>query len=58
MIIVPAFNDLCGGLSLNEPQENEDGPVLTMADLDRARIYLLDGTDLGNLGSMKARRDR
>jgi len=57
IIIVPAFNDLCGGLSLNEPQENEDGPVLTMADLDRARIYLLDGTDLGNLGPMKAKRD-
>jgi uncharacterized protein len=58
MIIVPAFNDLCGGLSLNESQENEDGPVLTMASLDQARIYLLDGTDLGNLGSMKAKRDR
>jgi putative SbcD/Mre11-related phosphoesterase len=58
MIIVPAFNDLCGGLSLNEPQENEDGPVLTMASLDKARIYLLDGTDLGDLGSIKANRDR
>jgi putative SbcD/Mre11-related phosphoesterase len=56
MIIVPAFNDLCGGLSLNETQENEDGPVLTMASLDQARIYLLDGTDLGDLGSIRARR--
>jgi putative SbcD/Mre11-related phosphoesterase len=58
MIIVPAFNDLCGGLSLNEAQENEDGPVLTMASLDQARIYLLDGSDLGNLDSIKAKRDR
>jgi uncharacterized protein len=57
MIIIPAFNDLCGGLSLNEPKENEDGPVLTLACLDQARVYLLDGTDLGYLGSIKAKRD-
>jgi putative SbcD/Mre11-related phosphoesterase len=55
LIIVPAFNDLCGGLPLNEPKEDERGPVLTLADLERARIYLLDGTDLGSLGAIRAK---
>ena len=54
ILIVPAYNDLFGGLPLNEPGENERGPVLTMADMERARIYLLDGTDLGILGAIKA----
>ncbi len=54
ILIVPAYNDLFGGLSLNESIEDERGPILTMADLDRARIYLLDGTDLGVLGAIKA----
>lgn len=55
MVIVPAFNHLCGGLPLNKPGEDERGPILIMADLDMARIYLLDGTDLGSLGAIKAR---
>jgi metallophosphoesterase superfamily enzyme len=54
ILIVPAYNDLFGGLPLNELGEDERGPVLTMADMDRARIYLLDGTDLGILGAIKA----
>jgi len=54
ILIVPAYNDLFGGLPLNESIEDERGPILTMADLDRARIYLLDGTDLGVLGAIKA----
>ena len=58
ILIVPAYNDLFGGLPLNEPGEDERGPVLTMADLDRARIYLLDGTDLGILGAIKAPENR
>ena len=55
MVIVPAFNHLCGGLPLNKTGEDERGPILTMADLDRTRIYLLDGTDLGSLGAIKER---
>ena len=54
ILIVPAFNDLFGGLPLNEPGEDERGPILTMTDMDRARIYLLDGTDLGILGTIRA----
>jgi metallophosphoesterase superfamily enzyme len=54
MLIVPAFNDLCGSLPLNE-KAREHGPILAMAELDDARIYLLDGTDLGRLGGMKTK---
>jgi putative SbcD/Mre11-related phosphoesterase len=54
IIIAPAFNNLCGGLPLNEPVEDLRGPLLAMADWDGARLYLLDGTDLGTLAEIKA----
>lgn len=54
IIIVPAFNDLCGGLPLNEPCRDERGPLLTLADMAHARIYLLDGSDLGPLGCIRS----
>ncbi len=57
IIIMPAFNPLCGGLALNEPAEDMRGPLLAMADMDRARLYLLDGTDLGLLAEIKASQD-
>lgn len=55
MMIMPSFNDLCGGLPLNEiSAEDERGPILTMANMDKSRIYLLDGTDLGLLKTIKS----
>ncbi len=54
IIVMPAFNHLCGGLPLNEPIEDPRGPLLAMADWEHARLYLLDGTDLGLLGEIKA----
>jgi len=54
LIIVPAFNNLCGGLPLNEPSEEVRGPAMSLADLKNARIALLDGTDLGTLGGIVA----
>jgi putative SbcD/Mre11-related phosphoesterase len=54
MVIVPAFNDLCGGLPLNETNEDERGPILTLADMNNARIFLLDGTDLGKLRGIRS----
>ncbi|MEA2046225.1 MAG: metallophosphoesterase [Euryarchaeota archaeon] len=53
MIIVPSFNPLCGGYPLDVAGKEERGPLLKMADLDRARIYLLDGTGLGRLGRIR-----
>ncbi len=54
MIIIPAFNDLCGGLPLSEPCEDERGPILTMPDMNDSRIFLLDGTDLGRLRDVRS----
>jgi len=54
IIVAPAFNHLCGGLPLNEPVEEMRGPLLAMADWENARLYLLDGTDLGTLAEIKS----
>ncbi len=54
IIIAPAFNHLCGGLPLNEPIEEKRGPLLSMAEWDEARLYLLDGTDLGTQEEIKS----
>jgi putative SbcD/Mre11-related phosphoesterase len=54
IIIAPAFNHLCGGLPLNEPVEEKRGPLLSMAEWDGARLYLLDGTNLGTLAEIKS----
>jgi putative SbcD/Mre11-related phosphoesterase len=58
LVIVPAFNPLCGGLSLNELTEGERGPLPTMADLNQARAYLMDGTDLGRIEETRLRPNR
>lgn len=56
VIVMPAFNSLCGGVAFNEalPQELL-GPVFSAnaVDLEHARVYLLDGTDLGMLGGIR-----
>jgi putative SbcD/Mre11-related phosphoesterase len=54
IVIVPAFNDLCGGLPLNEPMEDERGPILALAEMDCAHIFLLDGTNLGKLRHIRS----
>jgi len=54
LIIVPAFNDLCGGLALGDPGDDLRGPLLSMMDPDWTRIYLLDGADLGLLSEIRA----
>jgi len=54
LIMMPAFNPLCGGLPLNSRIEEERGPLPRMAHLGRAKIYLLDGTFLGRLDQIRA----
>lgn len=48
-IVIPAFNRMLGGSPVNARGEELLGPVLNsgLLDLDDARIYLLDGIDLG-----------
>lgn len=49
LIIMPAFNELCGATIVNEHELL--GPVAKK--LRNARVYLLDGTDLGRLSALK-----
>jgi len=58
IIIAPAFNHLCGGLLLNEPVEDMRGPLMVVIDWDRARLHMLDGTDLGTLSEIKKAQRR
>lgn len=48
-LVVPAFNRMLGGSPVNVIGEDLLGPILNSGwlDLDDARIYLLDGIDLG-----------
>jgi len=54
IIIIPAFNFLCGGLPINLPVEDMRGPLLSLMDWQGARLFLLDGTELGSLAGIKA----
>jgi metallophosphoesterase superfamily enzyme len=62
--IVPAYNPLCGGYPLDSAAREDRGPLPKMARLERGRVYLLDGTDLGRLDrirtvqALKTRRRR
>ncbi len=48
-LLLPAYNPMLGGSPVNVEGEELLGPLLNsdMLDLDNARIYLLDGIDLG-----------
>lgn len=55
-IILPAFNHLLGGLALNKTVKEElIGPLLAnkLFDVDRAKVYLLDGTFLESIENLK-----
>ncbi|MFQ6106278.1 MAG: metallophosphoesterase [Thermoplasmata archaeon] len=51
LIVIPTFNDFCGGFAVNDPRSKPMGPLLKsdMIDLENSRIYLLNGVDLGKL---------
>ena len=53
-IIIPAFNRMLGGSPVNVEGTGLLGPLMNsgMADMDSARIYLLDGVDLGTRASL------
>ncbi len=50
-VCVPSFNELCGGTPVNDMRAKLLGPLLQpdVVNLGRARLHLLDGTDLGYL---------
>jgi len=50
VVIMPAFNPLCGGISVNE--EGFIGVVDKIVDKNDMEIFLLDGTYIGKLDKM------
>lgn len=53
VIVMPAFNELCGGVPFNAPHPDLLGPIAVHAlEIDDAHAYLLDGTNLGRIGDM------
>ncbi len=57
LIIMPAFNRFSGGYSLNSCEAKErkrafSNPITSLTDMNKAKIYLLDGTYLGELESL------
>jgi putative SbcD/Mre11-related phosphoesterase len=49
LIVMPAFNDFCGGTPINDPKSKLLGPMLSnkFLVLNKSKIHLLDGTYLG-----------
>ncbi|WP_445475257.1 metallophosphoesterase [Methanococcoides methylutens] len=56
VVVVPAFNELCGGVAFNESVRDDLlGPIFSSGALaiDNSDIYLLDGTYLGILKNIR-----
>lgn len=56
LIIVPSFNELCGGIAFNESFHDDLlGPLFTSraVHLENAEVYLLDGTFMGTVDSLR-----
>jgi metallophosphoesterase superfamily enzyme len=59
LIIMPPFNDLIGGVSLNRIQKRLVGPVLgsESVNIAESEVYLLDGTYLGIIKQVQTHLD-
>jgi putative SbcD/Mre11-related phosphoesterase len=55
LIILPAFNNLVGGVSINRLEKRLMGPILRSGGVgvDAAEVYLLDGTYLGKIEQLQ-----
>lgn len=51
ILIMPAFNPLCGGVAVNK--QGVTGPVGKILNLPESQIYLIDGSSLGQLKNIK-----
>lgn len=56
VVVVPAFNELVGGISLDEVLEEKRSPVLRLLlnNPDRAEVYSIEGFYLGPLSVFRA----
>ncbi len=55
VIVMPAFNPLCGGTAVN--REGILGPLKKFIDVENLKIYLLDGTYLGYVKNLQNERN-
>ena len=55
LVLIPPFNEFTGYIGLNRKGHGEDGPgpLFRAARRDSARVYMLDGTLLGELGKLR-----
>jgi len=54
VIITPAFNDICGGITFNSPNKRLLGPIASkLLRLEDMEVYLLDGTYIGKAGDLE-----
>ena len=51
ILVMPAFNPLCGGIAVN--REGVTGPIGRIMDVENAEVYLLDGSSLGKVGNIQ-----
>ncbi len=51
ILILPAFNPLCGGIAINKDGVN--GPISKIINIPDSLVYLLDGTSLGFVKNIK-----
>jgi len=51
ILIIPAFNPLCGGIAVNKDGIN--GPIGKIIDIDNSQVYLLDGSSLGQVKNIE-----
>ncbi len=51
ILLIPAFNALCGGTAVN--QDELLGPFKSLIDVDNTDLYLLDGSSLGKVKGLK-----
>lgn len=47
ILVMPAFNPLCGGIAVN--RDSLLGPFKSLIDIESAEVYLLDGSSLGKV---------
>jgi len=50
-ILMPAFNDLCGGVAVNI--EGVLGPIGKIIDIDASEVFLINGSSLGKVENLK-----
>jgi len=51
ILVIPAFNPLCGGAAANK--EGITGPFGKIIDIPNSQVYLLDGSSLGKVKNIK-----